>query len=395
MDIMKGALHLAWCYVAGHRVRTGLLALALGLTMALPLMVKSFVSLAQTELRARAEATPLVLGAKGSAMELTLNALYFRRRGVETVTAGQSRAIQEAGLADAIPLYVRFHSQEAPIVGTSLEYFAFRQLKLTAGRMMGRLGECVVGTKLAKERGLKVGDAILSSPEQVFDLAGVYPLKMQVVGILAESHGMDDHAIFVDVKTTWLMEGIAHGHEDMVTTTDATAIQEKQGNHVVASKAVRMFGEVTDANIGGFHFHGDMKSYPLTAVLVVPRDAKAQAILLGRYQDKPEGLQLIQPAHEMDGLLSMLFQAEQLAIVLLSLLGFAVFLIAALVFALSFRMRRQEFRALENMGIARSTLFQVKAFEVIMVLALAFTVVLVTMAMVAQWGVSLVRFGLQ
>lgn len=392
---MRGALHLAWCYVASHQVRTGLLAVALGLTMALPLMVKSFVSLAQAELRARAEATPLVLGAKGSAMELALNALYFRRRGVETVTAGQSQAIQGAGLADTIPLYVRFHSQEAPIVGTTLEYFSFRGLKLSAGRMMGRLGDCVVGSKLAKERELRVGDSILSSPEQVFDLAGVYPLKMHVTGILAESHGMDDHAIFVDAKTTWLMEGIAHGHDDLVTTTDASAVQEKQGSNVVASKAVRMFSEVTDANIGGFHFHGDMKTYPLTAVLVLPRDAKSQAILLGRYQDKPDGLQLIQPAHEMDGLLSMLFQAEQLAIVLLSLLGIAVLLIAALVFALSFRMRRQEFRTLENMGIARGTLIQVKAFEVIMVLALASTVVLVTTTMVAQWGVGLVRFGLQ
>ncbi|MEY4482727.1 MAG: hypothetical protein RL693_179, partial [Verrucomicrobiota bacterium] len=101
---MKGALHLAWCYVASHRVRTGLLAVALGLTMALPLMVKSFVSLAQTELRARAEATPLVMGAKGSAMELALNALYFRRRGVEPVSFGQSQAIQNTALADAIPV---------------------------------------------------------------------------------------------------------------------------------------------------------------------------------------------------------------------------------------------------------------------------------------------------
>lgn len=392
---MKGAFHLAWCYVASYRARTGLLALALGLTMALPLMVKSFVSLAQTELRARAGATPLVLGAKGSAMELTLNALYFRRRGVEPINAGQSQSIQLTGLADAIPLYVRFHSQEAPIVGTTLEYFAFRQLKVIEGRMMGRLGDCVVGAKLAKERGLHVGDAVLSSPEQVFDLAGVYPLKMHVAGILAESHGMDDHAIFVDVKTTWLMEGIAHGHDDVVITADATAVQERQPDNVVASKAVRMFSEVTDGNIGSFHFHGDMKTYPLSAVLVLPRDAKAQAILLGRYQDKPDGLQLIQPAHEMDGLLSMLFQAEQLAIVLLSVLGIAVLFIAALVFALSFRMRRQEFRTLENLGIARSTLIQVKAFEVIMVLVLASTVVLVTMVMIAQWGVGLVRFGLQ
>lgn len=392
---MNGPLHLAWRYVVHYRTRTTLLALALGLTMALPLMVKSFVNLAQVELRARAEATPLVLGTKGSAVELTLNALYFRRRGVEAIQVRQSQAVQATGLADAIPLYVRFHSQESPIVGTTLEYFAFRRLKMAEGRMMGRLGDCVVGAKLAKERALHVGDSILSSPEQVFDLAGVYPLKMRVTGILAESHGVDDHAIFVDVKTTWLMEGIAHGHDDVVTTTDATAIQEKRPDNVVASKAVRMFSEVTDANIGSFHFHGDTTAYPLTAVLVLPHDAKTQAILLGRYQDKPDGLQLIEPTHEMDALMSTLLQAEQLAIVLLSTLGMAVLLIAALVFALSFKMRRREFGTLEDIGVARSTIFMVKAFEVVMVTVLASTVVLATTTVVAKWGVSLVRLGLQ
>lgn len=392
---MNGSLHLAWRYVAHHRSRTALLAVALGLTIALPLMVESFVNLAQVELRARAEATPLVLGAKGSAVELALNVLYFRRRGVETIKVGQSQAVQATGLADVIPLYVRFHSQESPIVGTTLEYFAFRRLKMAEGRMMGRLGDCVVGAGLARARVLHVGDAILSSPEQVFDLAGVYPLKMRVTGILAESHGVDDHAIFVDVKTTWLMEGMAHGHDDVVTTTDATAIQEKQPGNVVASKAVRMFSEVTDANMGGFHFHGDTTAYPLTAALVLPHDTKSQTILLGRYQDNPNGMQLVQPVHEMDALMSTLLQAEQLAIVLLSALGVAVLLIAALVFALSFKMRRREFGTLEDIGIARSTIFMVKMFEVVMVTVLASIVVLTAMTVVAQWGASLVRLGLQ
>ena len=127
---MSGALHLAWRYVAHHRTRTLLLALALGLTLALPLAVRGFVRIAQAELRSRAEATPLVLGAKGSALELTLNALYFRRRGVEMISRKDEAGIRASGLAKAIPLYVRYHSQEAPIVGTSLDYFEFRGLKM-------------------------------------------------------------------------------------------------------------------------------------------------------------------------------------------------------------------------------------------------------------------------
>src|SRR5688572_3953442 len=177
---LAGSLHLAWRYVARHRARTALLALALGLTLALPLALRLFVQIAQRELRARAESTPLVLGAKGSALELTLNALYFRRRGVEGITMKAAEDMRATGLADAVPLYVRFHSQEAPIVGTTLDYFQFRKLRVAEGTMMSRLGDCVLGARVARERGIAPGGSLFSSPEQVFDIAGVYPLKMRV-----------------------------------------------------------------------------------------------------------------------------------------------------------------------------------------------------------------------
>jgi putative ABC transport system permease protein len=394
---LAGSLHLAWRYVARHRARTALLAMALGLTLALPLAMWMFVQIAQHELRARAESTPLVLGAKGSALELTLNALYFRRRGVEDITMKAAQDIHTTGLAQAVPLYVRFHSQEAPIVGTTLEYFSFRKLAVAQGRMMARLGDCVIGARLAHERGLVPGGAVYSSPEQVFDIAGVYPLKMRVTGVLAESHSADDDAIFVDVKTAWLIEGIAHGHEDLVTTKEAINIQEKQAGNVVGSKAVPMYAEVTDKNLASFHFHGEADDFPLSAVLVVPRDAKAQALLLGRFagQDKAATVQLVQPTEQMDALLSTLFQAERLALVAFAALGVVVLLIAALVFALSFKLRRREFATLEDVGISRATLSLVKFFEILMVGAAAVLVVLAAWWIVRQFGVALVRVGLR
>lgn len=394
---LGGSLHLAWRYIVRHRTRTALLALALGLTLALPLAMRLFVQLAQRELRARAESTPLVLGAKGSELELTLNALYFRRRGVDTITGKELQGIRETGLAQAIPLYVRFHSQEAPIVGTSLDYFPFRRLRMADGRMMSRLGDCVLGARLARERGLHAGDAVFSSPEQVFDIAGVYPLKMRVTGVLAENHSADDDAIFVDVKTAWLIEGIAHGHEDLVQTQDKGNVLERQDGNVVGTKAVRMHAEVTDANLGSFHFHGGTDAFPLSAVLAVPRDEKSRALLLGRFQDKTKngGLQLVQPMEQMDALLSTLFQAERLALVAFAGLGIVVLLIAALVFTLSFKLRRREFTTLEDIGISRSTITLVKLCEVVMVCTAATLVVLAAWWLVRTFGVGLVRMGLQ
>jgi putative ABC transport system permease protein len=394
---LAGPLHLAWRYIARHRTRTALLALSLGLTLALPLAMRLFVQLAQSELRARAEATPLVLGAKGSALELTLNALYFRRRGVEGISMRAAQDIRDTGLADAVPLHVRFHALEAPIVGTTLDYFSFRNLRVAQGHMIGRLGDCVIGARLARERGLTPGASVMSSPEQVFDLAGVYPLKMRITGVLAENHSADDDAIFVDVKTAWVIEGIAHGHEDLAVTKDAINVQEKQDGNIVGSKAVPMFTEITDKNIGSFHFHAEMEALPLTAVLALPRDTKAQALMLGRFanQDKSATLQLVQPTEQMDALLSTLFQAERLALVAFAALAIVVLLIAALVFALSFKLRRREFATLEDVGISRTTLGFVKLFEILMVGTLSLLIVLVTWWLVREFGLTLVRLGLR
>ena len=393
---LRGSLHLAWQYVAHHRVRTLLLALALGLTLALPLAVRTLLRIAQQEWRARAQATPLVLGAKGSALELTLNALYFRRQGVDAIPAKSAGMVRQTGLGQGIPLHVKFHSQETPIVGTSLDYFPWRGLQVAEGHMLGRLGDCVVGAEVARLRNLKPGGYVMSSPEQVFDLAGVYPLNMRVTGVLTANHTADDQAIFVDVKTTWLIEGIAHGHEDLVKSTDAAQIQEKQEGNVVGSKAVRMYAEVTDANIGGFHFHGDSDTYPLSGVLVVPKDAKSQALLLGKFQNGAEDtLQLVQPPQEMDALLATLVQAERFAIVLLLVLGTAVVLIVTLVFALSFRLRGREFATLEDIGISRGTIALVKTGEILLVGAASLAIVAAALWLMQHYGAVLVRAGVQ
>lgn len=392
---LAGCLHMAWRYVVHHQVRTLLLALALGLTLALPLAVRGLLRLAQQEWRARAESTPLVLGAKGSALELTLQSLYFRRRGAETIPANSAETVRATGLAEAIPLHVRFHAQETPIVGTTFEYFDFRRCRVASGRLMGRLGECVLGSGVARTRGLKVGDTLMSSPEQVFDIAGVYPLKMHIVGVLEETHTADDHAIFVDIKTAWLIEGIAHGHEDVLQSKDTGQVMERQADNVVAGKGLRLYAEVTAENARSFHFHGDPRTYPVSSVLVIPKDARAQALLLGRYQSTPDGLQLVLPAAEMDALFATLLKAERFALLLLLVLGLAVFLIITLVFALSFRLRHREFATLEDIGIRHGTVALVKACEIVLVGLASLAVVAAMWWLVQRYGVVLIRAGVR
>ena len=74
---MTDVLYLAWRYLAYHRVKTAVLVAAVAIIVYLPVGLNVIVSQSAKELTARAQATPLLIGAKGSSLELVLNSLYF------------------------------------------------------------------------------------------------------------------------------------------------------------------------------------------------------------------------------------------------------------------------------------------------------------------------------
>lgn len=389
------ALQFASQYVSRHRGQSLLLALALGMVAALPPCVRVFVRALEAEMRQRAAATPQVVGSKGSALDLMLAALHFRQHHLDPVRAGILDEVRSTGYADAIPLHVRFRCQDSPLVGTEVDYFSFRKLRIAQGRMFGRLGDCVLGAHAARDRGLKPGDHLFSSPEQVFDLAGAYPLKMRITGVLAEAGSPDDQAVFVDLKTAWLIDGRSHGHDDLSKPAAAANVLAKDSANVTGNAAVRMYQEVTDGNIGGFHFHGDAAEHPITAAIILPHDAKAEAILAGRYRGAKQPVQLIRPIEELESLLGALFRIEGAVVAGLLAAGAAALAVSAIVFALSFKLRSREFSTLGEIGISSSALFWVKVFEIALV-GLAASLVAAAAVMLCRFAApGLITWGLR
>ena len=74
---MTGAWFLGWRYLAHHRFKSGILIASITLMLFLPAATRLLVEDSATALTARANETPLVLGARGSELELVLNTLYF------------------------------------------------------------------------------------------------------------------------------------------------------------------------------------------------------------------------------------------------------------------------------------------------------------------------------
>lgn len=388
---MMDSFYIAWKYISYNRIRTATLVACITLISFLPVALQLLLNESERQLMSRAVSTPLVVGAKGSALDLVMNTLYFGDEVPELITVEASDRVMDTDLALPIPLYVRFRARGYPIVGTTLDYFDFRDLQIATGRSLAVLGDCVVGATVAEKLSLMPGDSLVSSPETLFDLAGVYPIKMKVAGVLEKSHTSDDLGVFVDVKTAWIIQGLGHGHEDVTKIEDQTLILKRTETNVAATAKLFHYTEITKENLDSFHFHGDLSSYPITAVIAVPHDTKSGTILRGRYLSREEMRQIVEPEEVIDGLLQSIFRIKNVLDAVISVVGLATILALVLVFALSVRLRQREIQTIFKLGCRRMTIARLLGAEILIIVVISGVLCGATIFLVDQFSNDLVR----
>ncbi len=363
------AFYLAYRYLAFHRVRTAILVLTIAIIAFLPVALRLLVDASAERLAARADDDAMVLGQPGSGVDLVMGSLYFTTGDIERITMADLDAVDDTRLAWTIPLLVRHRAGGFPIVGTTLDYFDHRNLTVREGRELRLLGECVLGARAAAALDLAAGDRLMSEPQGTFDLAGAYPLRMTVVGVLAPTDTPDDDAVFVDVATTWILDGHGHGHQDLENQATSGAVTlRRDGQRVIANAAIVEYQEVTADNLESFHFHGDAGALTVTSALVVPEDDRARTILRGRYASGEAELQLVRPDEVVDELMTRIFRLEAIATAMLAVAGAATLLALILVFTLSLRLREDELVTNRRMGAARFTTARLLAAELVLIL---------------------------
>ncbi|QXP87228.1 ABC transporter permease [Methylococcus capsulatus] len=388
---MRHDFYLAWRHLRHHRTRTLILVLCLGLIAALPLGLHQVLEAGEYWMTRRAEATPLLVGARGSSVDLTLGALYFSETGVPTIRMQEADRITATGWADALPVYARHRVQDQPLIGVTLDYFDFRGLAPAQGELPAILGDCVLGADAADRLGLGPGDTLASSSENAFDLAGSYPLKLHVTGVLAKAHSPDDHAVFVDIQTAWIIEGLGHGHGE--TQAAPTQPDSPFGSPAVrrADAGLLTYTEITPENLEFFHFHGDPATYPISAVIALPHDTRAATLLQGRYLDDDSETEIVRPLDVTRGLLQNIFRVGALFDGILLLVGTIALLLVALVFSLSLRLRQREIETIYLLGCARLTVLRLLFAEILLIALIAAAVCAAVLATAAPYASDLAR----
>ena len=336
-------------HAASYWARSLLLFACVFVITALPLVSRSVAASFERSMLSRASTVPLLVGAAGSRFDLSLAALHWRVSDIATIELGVVEEIASEPGVVALPVHARYSARGETIAAVPFEYFGFRGLALREGRLVAQLGDAVLGAKAARKLRLAPGDELPSDQRRSYDITAPPSVVLTIVGVLAETGTPDDDAVFVDLKTAWLLEGISHGHQDASAITDPEKVIGRSDERVALSGAVVEHQRVDGGNADSFHLHGDRQDLPITAVLVIPSTDKSAALVRTRI-NADAARQAISPTDVAEELVGSVLRVRALVDTISLVVGVAMLGLLALVGMLTLRARSDEIRTLRDVG---------------------------------------------
>lgn len=189
-----------------------LLLLALGVAMIAFMMVVN--TNLENDFRKNIKDIDLVVGAKGSPLQLILSAVYQIDNPTGNINYRDvTKTLKNPLVAETIPLAYGDSYNGFRIVGTEHAYTAHYGLELEDGRLWEAPFECTIGIRVAREQGLAIGDTFFSQHGLVDDTHVHDNMAFKVVGIFVESGTVVDRLILTPIESIWLVHD-DHGDHD-------------------------------------------------------------------------------------------------------------------------------------------------------------------------------------
>lgn len=152
----------------------------------------------------------LVVGAKGSPLQLILSSIYQIDNPTGNVYLDDVQAIaQNPMVKEMIPLSIGDNFQGNRIVGTNKKYLEHFKTSFASGAIFKKDLEVILGGQTALNTNLKVGDSFSSSHGLDTEGEKHEDEKYKVVGILEFNNSVVDNLILTSLGSVWQI----HEHE--------------------------------------------------------------------------------------------------------------------------------------------------------------------------------------
>ena len=273
----------------------------------------------------------MVLGAKGSPLQLILSSIYQIDSPTGNIPLDEAeRLTRNPMIKTAIPLSMGDNYRSFRIVGTNKKYLDHFGATVAQGNLFQKDLEVVIGPRVASVAGLKIGDTFSGS--HGLDAEGEVhaDTKYKVVGILSATNTVADQLILTPLSSVWAI----HEHHEDHHTDEAHESGEA---------------------------HDEEAPREITSMLIKFRNP--MGMMLARGINSNSKLQAALPNIEINRLFSLLGVGVEtlrgLAVVIMLISGISVFVSLYN----SLKERRYEMALMLSMGATRAQLFGMLLLE--------------------------------
>jgi putative ABC transport system permease protein len=205
---------LSFSYIRRRRLDTLLNVLLLALGVATIVVLLLFSRQFEENLTRDAQGIDLVVGAKGSPIQLILSGIYHMDVPTGNIPLADAQRIQQhPAVAEAFPLALGDSYHGHRVVGTTHGYAEHYGGQIADGRLWEEELEVTLGARVAAAEGLGPGDEIVSTHgfDPSGDSHGERPLR--VVGVLRPTGTIVDRVVLTGVETIWHLHEHPPGEE--------------------------------------------------------------------------------------------------------------------------------------------------------------------------------------
>lgn len=295
MNITK----IAISYLKHKPLNTALSVLLFALGSAMVSLLLLLGNQVEKKLTKTIEGVNLVVGAKGSSLQMILSSVYhidYPTGNIPLTDAIKFSKLKINGISlidKAIPLALGDNYKGYRIVGTNQDYPDHYKATLTQGVWFSAPLDATIGSEVAKATGLKIGDTFFGAHNLDAEAGHVHDEHAyKVVGIMAPNESVVDQLIFSTVESVWVVHE-EHDHEEEGEDTLEHAEGDDAHNHEGHDHSEE--GHVHDHTCDHSHDHeheheeGMNYDYPLIGHVHSDTTGKELTSLLITYAKDPMG----------------------------------------------------------------------------------------------------------
>ncbi|MDR7130843.1 putative ABC transport system permease protein [Algoriphagus sp. 4150] len=346
--------------IASKPLSTGLSLILLALGVGLISLMLHIDRHLQTQMSNNIRGIDMVVGAKGSPLQLILSAVFQVDVPTGNIKLSEAQILQKNRLVEyGIPLSYGDSYESFRIVGTTDKYPEIYSMEIADGRIWDSSLEVAIGATVAEKTGLKVGDSFLGS-HGLSEGGHVHEDQFYVVkGIFHPSGSVIDQLILTGLESVWDIHDNHSDHpsEESHGEKHPDDGEPTDGDHAHHAGEVNSESAHSDDHEDheGHSHDAHEEEREITAMLVKFRNPMGM-VQLPRMINEKTNMQAALPNYE----LLKLFSLMGIATTTLNMVAFIVILVSGIsVFIslyLSLKGRTYEMALLRTYGASRMQL---------------------------------------